>query len=64
MVSEHLRAAIRFLEPPIGCKYASRGAAHVVQMTTRIFGQLLREDPLLTEEDAVRTHSKLAGLKG
>jgi len=26
--------------------------------------ELLREDPLLTEEDAVRTHSKLAGLKG
>jgi diguanylate cyclase (GGDEF)-like protein len=25
---------------------------------------LLREDPPLTEEDAVRTHSKLAGLKG
>ncbi|MHB8812176.1 MAG: putative bifunctional diguanylate cyclase/phosphodiesterase [Steroidobacteraceae bacterium] len=28
------------------------------------FEELLREDPLLTEEDAVRTHSKLAGLKG
>jgi diguanylate cyclase len=28
------------------------------------FEQLLREDPLLTEEDSVRTHSKLAGLKG
>jgi diguanylate cyclase len=26
------------------------------------FEELLREDPL-TEEDAVRTHSKLAGLK-
>ena len=28
------------------------------------FEELLREDPLLTEEDAARTHSKLAGLKG
>jgi diguanylate cyclase (GGDEF)-like protein len=28
------------------------------------FEELVREDPLLTEEDAVRTHSKLAGLKG
>jgi diguanylate cyclase len=28
------------------------------------FEQLVREDPLLTEEDAVRTHSKLAGLRG
>jgi diguanylate cyclase len=28
------------------------------------FEELLREDPRLTEEDAVRTHSKLAGLKG
>ena len=28
------------------------------------FEELLREDPLLTEEDAVRTHSKLARLKG
>jgi len=28
------------------------------------FEELLREDPVLTEEDAVRTHSKLAGLKG
>jgi diguanylate cyclase len=28
------------------------------------FEELLREDPLLIEEDAVRTHSKLAGLKG
>jgi diguanylate cyclase (GGDEF)-like protein len=28
------------------------------------FEQLLREDPLLSEEDSVRTHSKLAGLKG
>lgn len=27
------------------------------------FEELLREDPVLTEEDAVRTHSKLAGLK-
>jgi diguanylate cyclase len=27
------------------------------------FEELLREDPALTEEDAVRTHSKLAGLK-
>jgi diguanylate cyclase (GGDEF)-like protein len=27
------------------------------------FEELLREDPILTEEDAVRTHSKLAGLK-
>jgi diguanylate cyclase (GGDEF)-like protein len=27
------------------------------------FEELLREDPLLTEEDAARTHSKLAGLK-
>jgi diguanylate cyclase (GGDEF)-like protein len=28
------------------------------------FEQLLREGPLLTEEESVRTHSKLAGLKG
>jgi diguanylate cyclase (GGDEF)-like protein len=28
------------------------------------FEELLRQDPLLTEEDAARTHSKLAGLKG
>jgi diguanylate cyclase (GGDEF)-like protein len=28
------------------------------------FEELVRQDPLLTEEDAVRTHSKLAGLKG
>jgi diguanylate cyclase len=28
------------------------------------FEELLRDDPPLTEEDAVRTHSKLAGLKG
>ena len=28
------------------------------------FEELLREDPELTEQDAVRTHSKLAGLKG
>jgi diguanylate cyclase (GGDEF)-like protein len=28
------------------------------------FEELLRQDPILTEEDAVRTHSKLAGLKG
>jgi diguanylate cyclase (GGDEF)-like protein len=27
------------------------------------FEELVREDPLLTEEDAARTHSKLAGLK-
>jgi len=27
------------------------------------FEDLVREDPLLTEEDAARTHSKLAGLK-
>jgi EAL domain-containing protein (putative c-di-GMP-specific phosphodiesterase class I) len=29
----------------------------------KMFEELVREDPL-TEEDAVRTHSKLAGLKG
>jgi diguanylate cyclase len=28
------------------------------------FEELLREDPLPTEEDMIRTHSKLAGLKG
>ena len=28
------------------------------------FEELVREDPILTEQDAVRTHSKLAGLKG
>jgi EAL domain-containing protein (putative c-di-GMP-specific phosphodiesterase class I) len=28
------------------------------------FEELLREDPLLTEDDAARTHSKLARLKG
>ena len=28
------------------------------------FEELVQEDPLLTEEDAARTHSKLAGLKG
>jgi len=28
------------------------------------FEELVQEGPLLTEEDAVRTHSKLAGLKG
>jgi diguanylate cyclase (GGDEF)-like protein len=28
------------------------------------FEELLREDPPLTEEDAARTHSKLAGMKG
>ncbi len=28
------------------------------------FEELVREDPLLSEQDAVRTHSKLAGLKG
>jgi diguanylate cyclase (GGDEF)-like protein len=28
------------------------------------FEELVREDPLLTEQDAARTHSKLAGLKG
>ncbi len=28
------------------------------------FEQLLREDPLLNEDESVRTHSKLAGLKG
>ena len=28
------------------------------------FEQLLREDPLLDEEESARTHSKLAGLKG
>jgi diguanylate cyclase len=28
------------------------------------FEQLLREDPLMTEEETARTHSKLAGLKG
>jgi diguanylate cyclase len=28
------------------------------------FEELLREDPVLVEEEAVRTHSKLAGLKG
>jgi diguanylate cyclase len=28
------------------------------------FEELVREEPLLTEEDAARTHSKLAGLKG
>jgi diguanylate cyclase (GGDEF)-like protein len=28
------------------------------------FEQLLREDPLMTEEESARTHSKLAGLKG
>lgn len=28
------------------------------------FEELLRQDPLLTEDDAARTHSKLAGLKG
>jgi EAL domain-containing protein (putative c-di-GMP-specific phosphodiesterase class I) len=28
------------------------------------FEELVQEDPLLTEEEAARTHSKLAGLKG
>jgi EAL domain-containing protein (putative c-di-GMP-specific phosphodiesterase class I) len=28
------------------------------------FEELMQEDPFLSEEDAVRTHSKLAGLKG
>jgi diguanylate cyclase (GGDEF)-like protein len=28
------------------------------------FEELVREEPLLSEQDAVRTHSKLAGLKG
>jgi diguanylate cyclase (GGDEF)-like protein len=28
------------------------------------FEKLVREDPVLTEQDAARTHSKLAGLKG
>jgi hypothetical protein len=28
------------------------------------FEELVREDPLVTDEDAARTHSRLASLKG